>query len=93
MTNGAVVSESDEIATMGGSGYGKENYYASHLHYDIQMNIDGNWVSVDPTMGMGNDTDNIVDPQKIIDSKVLDNSITLKEVKIIETKSQQNIVE
>jgi len=42
---------------------------------------------------MGNDTDIIVDPQKIIDSKVLDNSITLKEVKNIETKSQQNIVE
>jgi len=27
------------------------------------MNIDGSWVSIDLTMGMGNDKDNVVDPQ------------------------------
>lgn len=93
VVNGDVVSESDVIATMGGSGRGKEDAYPSHLHYDIQMNIDGNWISIDPTMGMGNGMDNIVDPQKIIDSKALDNTITLKEVKIIENKSTPNALE
>lgn len=93
VANGDVVSESDVIATMGGSGRGKEDAYPSHLHYDIQMNIDGNWISIDPTMGMGNDMDNIVDPQKIIDSKALDNIITLKEVKITEDKRTPNALE
>ena len=37
--------------------------------------------------------DNIVDPQKIIDSKALDNIITLKEVKITEDKRTPNALE
>ena len=55
---GTEITEGQEIGTMGGSGLGISNEYASHLHYEIR--VDG--VVIDPTVG----ENNLVDPQTFI---------------------------
>uniref|UniRef100_A0AB33JNA5 M23ase beta-sheet core domain-containing protein n=1 Tax=Prevotella sp. GTC17262 TaxID=3236797 RepID=A0AB33JNA5_9BACT len=67
--DGQYIKESDNIAKMGGSAYGKDYGRTSHLHYEIQRNQSGKWVSVNPTGGKENEISNIIDPQKWIDNK------------------------
>ena len=55
---GTVVTEGQQIGTMGGSGKGKSDAYTSHLHYEIK--IDG--VKVDPATS----STNLIDPQQLI---------------------------
>jgi RHS repeat-associated protein len=64
--NGQYVSESDNIAKMGGSANGKDLGRTSHLHYEIQEMQDGKWTSINPTGGLANDKSNILDPQDLI---------------------------
>ena len=89
ISEGDIISESDEIGKMGGSGYGKDDTYTSHLHYEIQININNEWVSIDPTMGEGDDVKDVIDPQKMIDSGCWENFINLKDAKIISNKLEQ----
>ena len=89
ISEGDIISESDEIGKMGGSGYGKDDTYTSHLHYEIQININNEWVSIDPTMGEGDDVKDVIDPQKMTDSGCWENFINLKDAKIISNKLEQ----
>ncbi len=72
---GTVVSEGQQIGTMGGSGKGKSDAYTSHLHYELI--IDG--VKVDPATS----ATNLIDPQQLITPL---NGGTLPEVVVIAPK-------
>ncbi|MFV0546258.1 MAG: M23 family metallopeptidase [Bacteroides sp.] len=54
---GSNISEGQQIGNMGGSGKGKSDTYASHLHYEIK--IDG--VNINPANG----ANHLVDAQKV----------------------------
>jgi len=86
--DGQYISESDNIAKMGGSANGNDLGRTSHLHYEIQELQNGKWVSINPTGDNGNKMSNIIDPQKWITS---DNKIyqggTLPEVTVTATSS------
>ena len=61
---GDSVEEGQQIGAIGGSGRGKERGYDVHLHYAIQRrNSNGTYSYFNPTLGRGNSTRNIVDPQ------------------------------
>jgi RHS repeat-associated protein len=64
--NGEYISESDNIAKMGGSANGKDLGRISHLHYEIQKLQDNKWKSINPISDKGNKLSNIIDPQKWI---------------------------
>ena len=64
---GQYVFEADKIGNMGGSGKGSEHRWKSHLHYEIQKRINGNWKSIDPVEGGEKSLDNILDPQLVIE--------------------------
>ncbi len=64
---GQYVFEADNIGNMGGSGKGSEHRWTSHLHYEIQKRINGNWKSIDPVEGGKKSLDNILDPQLVIE--------------------------
>ena len=64
---GQYVFEADNIGNMGGSGKGSEHRWTSHLHYEIQKRINGNWKSIDPVEGGEKSLDNILDPQLVIE--------------------------
>lgn len=55
---GDIVNEGQQIGTMGGTGFGEENRYTSHLHYELR--IDGKLVNP-----VGEDG-SLIDPQKLI---------------------------
>ena len=63
VAEGQYVWESDAIGEMGGSAMGKDDRWASHLHYEIQVKTDDGWVSIDPTGSLPNQLSNIEDPQ------------------------------
>lgn len=46
--SGQYVWELDPIGKMGGSASGKEDKWASHLHYDIQEKQGSNWTPINP---------------------------------------------
>ncbi len=82
----AMVSEGQQIGTIGGSGSGKEMKYVPHLHYELF--IDGK--HSDPTTSR----EHLVDPQLLLGGSS-DNNIyeggTLKEVTIYGKRSQQKM--
>lgn len=57
---GSEVAEGQQIGTMGGSGFGKDDAYTSHLHYELRINGE----VVNPVDADGN----LIDPQKLITS-------------------------
>ena len=69
---GQYVYESEKIGEMGGSGKGAEHRWTSHLHYEVQKKINGEWKSIDPIEGKERHMNNILDPQTIID---IDNNL------------------
>jgi RHS repeat-associated protein len=75
---GTVVTEGQQIGTMGGSGKGKSDAYTSHLHYEVK--IDG--VKVDPATSAAN----LIDPQQLITPV---NGGTLPEVVVTAPKPVQ----
>jgi RHS repeat-associated protein len=87
--NNQYVSESYNIAEMGGSAYGKERHRLSHLHYEIQQLVNGKWVSIDPTGNQGNTISNIIDPQKWITSNDTIYGGILQEVTVTATAMPQ----
>ena len=78
---GSVVSEGQQIGTMGGSGKGQPDAYTSHLHYEIK--IDG--VKVNPATS----TTNLLDPQQLITP--LDGG-TLSEIVVTAPKPVQEVL-
>ena len=58
LKEGMSVSEGQQIGTMGGSGNGKSDEYASHLHYQVE--VEG--VIINPAIT----PTNLIDPQKLI---------------------------
>ncbi len=82
----AMVSEGQQIGTIGGSGSGKEMKYAPHLHYELF--IDGK--HSDPTNGR----EHLVDPQLLLGGSS-DNNIyqggTLQEVTVYGKGSQKKL--
>jgi len=55
---GAQVNEGQQIGEMGRSGFGKEDAYDAHLHYELRINGE----NVNPVGANGN----LIDPQKLI---------------------------
>lgn len=50
LRKGAVVKRGDRVGTVGGSGYGRANYYALHLHFEVLKNYkNGQGTAVNPT--------------------------------------------
>jgi RHS repeat-associated protein len=62
---GQNIKEGDEIGKVGGSGFGKNLGYGSHMHYSIRVKNakTGKFDPFNPTEGKGNKNSNIVDPQ------------------------------
>jgi RHS repeat-associated protein len=62
---GQDIKEGDEIGKVGGSGFGKNLGYGSHMHYSIKVKNakTGKFDPFNPTEGKGNKNSNIVDPQ------------------------------
>ena len=82
------------IAQMGGSAYGDDLGRTSHLHYEIQILKDGEWVSINPTGDQENEISNILDPQKWItpDSKIYNSGI-LPKITISATLQEKQIID
>ncbi len=55
---GSKVAEGQQIGTMGGSGFGKDDAYTSHLHYELRVNGE----IVNPVGSDGN----LIDPQELL---------------------------
>ena len=92
--DGQYVSESYNIAQMGGSAYGDDLGRTSHLHYEIPILKDGEWVSINPTGDQENEISNILDPQKWItpDSKIYNSGI-LPKITISATLQEKQIID
>jgi RHS repeat-associated protein len=58
LKEGDFVSEGQEIGLMGGSGFGKDNAYISHLHYELRLNGE----NINPVDANGN----LIDPQILL---------------------------
>jgi murein DD-endopeptidase MepM/ murein hydrolase activator NlpD len=72
---GDKIYENQEIGKMGGSGFGKENAYTSHLHYELKLNNE----KINPIGSDGNP----IDPQLLLNpnevfSKTPEQSTTSK---------------
>lgn len=61
--NGQYVWESNPIGKMGGSAYGKEDKWPSHLHYEIHEKKGDKWIPINPVGNKENHISNIEDPQ------------------------------
>jgi RHS repeat-associated protein len=73
---GDPIAEGQEIGKMGGSGFGKDDAYTSHLHYELRVN----GVNTNPVGADGN----LIDPQSLLgtQSNVIYNGGTLPEVTV-----------
>lgn len=50
LKKGSVVKKGQRVGTVGGSGYGRSNYYAIHLHFEVLKNYkNGQGTAVNPT--------------------------------------------
>lgn len=56
------ISEGQKIGSIGKSGFGDDDYYAAHLHYEIQKLIHGKYVPINPESKRGE----LIDAQKLI---------------------------
>lgn len=73
------ISEGQQIGTMGGSGYGREDAFNSHLHYEMFVNGS----RIDPTDG----SKSLIDPMKFIIPEI---NIAIPEITILgESKFQR----
>ena len=62
---GDVVSEGQQIGSLGGSGFGKANAHTAHLHYEIRSKDEnGIYASINPQDSNGD----MIDPQNWIDN-------------------------
>ena len=63
LKNGDPVKEGDVIGTIGGSGFGKDDGQAVHLHYEIHTkNEDGRFEAINPL----NPNGTLKDPQQML---------------------------
>ncbi len=67
--DGQYVLESELIGEMGGSAFGSDHTWMSHLHYEIQENKEGKWIPTNPTGNQANILRNIEDPQNRINDE------------------------
>lgn len=57
---GNSIKEGQEIGTIGKSGFGKQNQWAAHLHYELRLLAkNGKYISINPESERGS----LIDPQ------------------------------
>ena len=80
VNDGDFVKEGDCIATMGGSGFGKESGYTAHLHYEVQEFINGEWKHINPSES--NSINDLIDIQNYLPNHIENESLNIPENKI-----------
>jgi septal ring factor EnvC (AmiA/AmiB activator) len=62
---GDIVTEGQEIGSVGKTGNGEKDKWGAHLHYEIRKNVDGVFQPIDPESSRGD----IIDAQELIGAK------------------------